>query len=154
MFGVLLSNELNKVAECAGPKKTDVMKKIAQLVGPPSPKPAPTPPPPPAPKEVTPSTEPPPEVVTPPKSEEPYQLQTRRNFNPGYNKMASQESTMNMFGVLVNMELQKIAQKAPKVPPAPPVPGEPGYGEPTAPVDVRGLRAIGEKFRKKQPVKQ
>ena len=119
MFGVLLSNELNKEAACKKPKgpvmKTDTMKKIAQLldtVGAGS-KPQPVTP---AggyqPKPITPGVggiTPPPTPVTPPKTETPFAMNAQSNFNPGYNKMASQESTMNMFGVLVNMELQKLA---------------------------------------------
>jgi hypothetical protein len=164
MFGVLLSNELNKVAECAGPKKkgpvmkTDVMKKIAQLIGDPKPTKgleppvAPTPPPMPDPDKVTPPGGYPAKPITPTETEAPSQFQARSHFNPGYNKMASQESTMNMFGVLVNMELQKIAQEG-GFTAGRPLPGDSDYIPPVE-VPKDKLRALGEKFRKKQPVKQ
>jgi len=78
MFGVLLSNELNKAA-LENPQQITPPGGYAK------------------PKPITPGTGTQPAPVTP------------SDFNPGYNKMASQESTMNMFGVLVNMELQKLA---------------------------------------------
>ena len=89
MFGVLLSNELSKFA-LENPKQI-------------------TPPGGYKPKPITPGLSPAPAPVTPSDPYAPIPKQVHRNFNPGYNKMASQESTMNMFGVLVNMELQKLA---------------------------------------------
>lgn len=133
MFGVLLSKELSKLAqELPQPIGGQIQRKPAPITPPGGYPPAP----------VTPNTQEAPfpkmayakmrpaipsqqdpagfrQYLTPPKKkpisplsiEE--ELQAQSNFNPGYNKMASQESTMNMFGVLVNMELQKLAQEAP-----------------------------------------
>jgi len=93
MFGVLLSNELSKLSqELPQPIGGKIQRKPAPITPPGGYPPAP---------------------VTPSNPYAPIPMQAQSNFNPGYNKMASQESTMNMFGVLVNMELQKLAQEAP-----------------------------------------
>jgi hypothetical protein len=121
MFGTLLSNELNKFAECAGTKKktpvlpTDVkLKKMAQLSGKaPPPKPV-TPSTPENPESITPGAQPPPKPITPATLDQLFQPQKASSLNNLGQKMASfqGDNTMNMFGVLVNMELQKLA--APK----------------------------------------
>lgn len=124
MFGTLLSNELNKLAGCGAPKKktpvlpTDVkLKKMAQFMGvgdPPKPN---TPGTQKTPEQVTPGPQQAPKPITPATLNQLFQPQKTSSFNNLGQKMASfqGDNTMNMFGVLVNMELQKLAAEGPVV---------------------------------------
>lgn len=94
MFGPLLNFELNKIAfESPAPVTPGVQK---------------------VPTRVTPGVLPGAAPITPAKPVQPEPLQAQSSyFNLGQKMASQQESTMNMFGVLVNMELQKLAAEAP-----------------------------------------
>lgn len=121
MFGTILSNELNKLAECGAAKKktpmlpTDVkLKKMAQLMGVGDVPQKNTEGVQKTPEQVTPGPQQAPKPITPATLNQLFQPQKTSSFNNLGQKMASfqGDDTMNMFGVLVNMELQKLAQEA------------------------------------------
>ncbi len=112
MFGTLVYNEIDKLAKCSG-KKTPLMKTDAvsmvkkalmenpqQITPPGGYKPRP----------ITPGVAPGAEPITPTNGEQPKPV-TPIN-QPIFKGASLQESTMNMFGVLVNMELQKLAAES------------------------------------------
>jgi hypothetical protein len=108
MFGTLVYNELDKLAKCSGKKtplmKTDVaMIKKALMENPQQV----TPPGGYKPRPITPGLGVPAQPITPANGEQPKPI-TPIN-QPLFKGASLQESTMNMFGVLVNMELQKLA---------------------------------------------